>query len=59
MAYYQHSSKQAVHSQTDIEAQKRRMKLAMASLLVKVQGREYRVYRDKRPNPFPSSLSLS
>jgi hypothetical protein len=61
MAYYQHSSKQAVHSRTDIEAQKRRMKLAMASLQVKVKvpGREYRVYRGKRPNPFPSSLSLS
>jgi hypothetical protein len=57
MAYYQHSSKQAVHSRIDTEAQKRRMKRAMASLQVKVQEREYRVYRDKRPNPFPSSLS--
>jgi len=61
MAYYQHFSKQAVHSRTYTEAQKRRMKLAMALLQVqaKVPGREYRVYRGKRPNPFPSFLSLS
>jgi hypothetical protein len=60
MAYYQHSSKQVVHSRTDTdtEAQKRRTKLAMASLQVKVQEREYRVYRGKRPDPFLSSFSI-